>query len=112
MTRFSTCENSNPKSPGGSCPQRADHGLRLFFGSAMLLSIFLGVAAIWQRDFAAHGNWMLRGYTIGMGAGTQALTLMAGELSVGPPRKLSRALLMGAGNLAVAGALYEAFLIE
>lgn len=81
------------------------YGLRLFFGSAMLLSILLGVAAIWRRDFAQHGDWMLRGYAIGMGAGTQALTLMTGEMIAGPPTEFSRALLMGAAwviNLAVA----------
>jgi len=81
------------------------YGLRLLFGSAMLLSILLGVAAIRRRDFAQHGDWMLRGYAIGMGAGTQVLTLMAGALIVGPPSELSRALLMGAAwviNLAVA----------
>ncbi len=61
------------------------YGLRLLFGSAMLLSILLGVAAIRRRDFAQHGDWMLRGYAIGMGAGTQMLTLMAGELIIGPP---------------------------
>jgi len=40
-----------------------------------------------------------------MGAGTQPLTLMVGELIGGPPSELSRALLMGAAwviNLAVA----------
>lgn len=81
------------------------YGLRLLFGSAMLLSILLGVAAIPRRDFARHGDWMLRGYAIGMGAGTQVLTLAAGELLAGPPSELSRALLMGAAwaiNLAVA----------
>lgn len=81
------------------------YGLRLFFGSAMLLSILLGVAAIRRRDFAQHGNWMLRGYAIGMGAGTQALILMAGDMIVGPPSEFSRAVLMGAAwviNLAVA----------
>jgi uncharacterized membrane protein len=81
------------------------YGLRLLFGSAMLLAILRGVAAIWQRNFAQHGAWMLRGYAIGIGAGTQALTLMAGEMIAGPPDKLRRALLMGAGwviNLAVA----------
>ena len=80
-------------------------GLRLLFGSAMFLSILLGVAAIRRRDFAQHGHWMLRGYAIGMGAGTQALVLMAGEMIVGPPSMLSRALLMGTAwviNLAVA----------
>ena len=48
---------------------------------------------------------MLRGYALGMGAGTQPLTLLAGALIVGPPSELSRALLMGAAwaiNLAVA----------
>ena len=49
--------------------------------------------------------WMMRGYAIGLGAGTQALILMAGELIAGPPSEFSRALLMGAAwviNLAVA----------
>ena len=81
------------------------YGLRLLFGSAMLASILLGVAAIWRRDYTRHGDWMLRGYAIGMGAGTQALVLMAGEMIVGPPSMLSRAMLMGAAwiiNLAVA----------
>ena len=48
---------------------------------------------------------MMRGYAIGLGAGTQVLTLAAGELIAGPPSELSRALLMGAAwviNLAVA----------
>jgi hypothetical protein len=53
----------------------------------------------------AHRAWMSRAYAIGLGAATQMLTLTAGELVVGPPTELSRALLMGAGwliNLAVA----------
>ena len=81
------------------------YGLRLLFGSAMLLSILLGVAAIRRRNFAQHGNWMLRGYAIGLGAGTQALTLAFGAAILGPPNEFSRALLMGAAwviNLAVA----------
>jgi hypothetical protein len=48
---------------------------------------------------------MMRGYAIGLGAGTPVLTLLVGELIAGPPSELSRALLMGAGwviNLAVA----------
>jgi uncharacterized membrane protein len=81
------------------------YGLRILFGSAMLLSILLGVAAIRRRDFAQHGNWMLRGYAIGLGAGTQALTLAVGAVILGSPSEISRALLMGAAwviNLAVA----------
>jgi len=81
------------------------YGLRLLFGSAMLLSILLGVAAIQRRDFTQHGDWMLRGYAIGMGAGTQVLTTLPWVLLFGQPGEFPKALLMGAGwviNLAVA----------
>lgn len=81
------------------------YGVRLLFGSAMVGSIVLGVVAIRRRDFVGHGVWMMRGYALGLGAGTQVLTLMAGELIAGPPSEFSRALLMGAAwviNLAVA----------
>jgi len=81
------------------------YALRLLFGSAMVLSIVLGFAAIRRRDVIRHRAWMTRAYAIGLGAGTQVLTLAAGELIAGPPSELSRALLMGAGwviNLAVA----------
>ncbi|MFN8446636.1 MAG: DUF2306 domain-containing protein [Caldilineaceae bacterium] len=78
---------------------------RLLFGSAMLLSILLGIAAIRRRNYAQHGDWMLRGYAIGMGAGTQVLTGMVAAMFVDPPTETSRALLMGSAwviNLAVA----------
>ncbi len=79
--------------------------LRLLFSSAMVASILLGVTTILRGDVARHRAWMMRGYAIGLGAGTQVLTLMAGELIAGPPSELNRALLMGVGwviNLAVA----------
>jgi uncharacterized membrane protein len=78
---------------------------RYFFGSAMLVSIGLGVAALLRRDFARHGAWMLRAYAIGMGAGTQVLTHVPWLLIWGEPEELPRAVLMGAGwiiNLLVA----------
>jgi hypothetical protein len=81
------------------------YAFRLLFGSAMVLSIILGFAAIRRRDVIRHRAWMLRAYAIGLGAGTQVLTLLIGELIAGPPVGLSHALLMGAGwaiNLAVA----------
>lgn len=81
------------------------YALRLLFGSGMILSIVLGFTAIRRRDMTAHRAWMMRGYAIGLGAGTQMLTLMVGELIAGPPNEFSHALLMGAGwviNLAVA----------
>jgi uncharacterized membrane protein len=78
--------------------------LRLLFGAAMIASIVLAYTTIRRGDVTQHRVWMMRAYAIGLGAGTQALTLMAGEMIGGPPNELSRALLMGAGwviNLAV-----------
>jgi uncharacterized membrane protein len=71
--------------------------LRLAFGSAMAMSIVLAVDAIRRRDFVAHGVWMIRGYAIGMGAGTQVLTHLPYFVLVGKPDEFSRAVLMGAG---------------
>ncbi len=70
---------------------------RLIFGSAMLLSIALGVVSIWRRDYVNHGNWMMRGYAIGLGAGTQVFTHVPWLLFFGVPDELTRALLMAAG---------------
>lgn len=87
--------------PDGS----TDVPIRLFFGSAMLASIILGLLAIRRRDFVGHGAWMTRGYAVGVGAGTQALVILPWMLVVGTPDELTRALLMAAAwiiNLAVA----------
>ncbi|MCO6000024.1 DUF2306 domain-containing protein [Actinoallomurus rhizosphaericola] len=80
-------------------------GVRLVFGSAMVASMVLGFAAIRRRRVAAHRAWMIRGYAIGLGAGTQVLTQLPWMLMVGPLGKPSKAVLMTAGwliNLAVA----------
>lgn len=71
---------------------------RLIFGSAMVLSIGLGLYAIRRRDFVSHGAWMTRAYAIGLGAGTQVLTHLPWFLLVGAkPGEVARGLLMGAG---------------
>ncbi|MGX1162932.1 putative membrane protein DUF2306 [Arthrobacter sp. SLBN-100] len=78
--------------------------LRLVFGSAMAVSIILGLHAVLRRDFVGHGAWMSRAYAIGVGAGTQALILIVPELLSSPPDVTTRAVLMGAAwviNLAV-----------
>lgn len=80
-------------------------GFRLVFGAAMVLSLALGLVAIRRRDVVRHRAWMVRGYAIGLGAGTQAVVLALGFLLIGTPGEISRALLMGGGwliNLAVA----------
>src|ERR1700730_5029985 len=48
-------------------------GVRLVFGSAMAVSLVLGFTAIRRRDIANHRAWMIRGYAIAQGAGTQVL---------------------------------------
>lgn len=79
--------------------------IRLVVGTAMTLAIVLGFAAARRRDFTTHRGWMIRGYALGMGAGTQAFTLGTWSLAVGQPDRLANALLHLAGwliNLAVA----------
>jgi len=82
------------------------YGFRLLFGSLMALSIVLGLVAIRRREFGQHRAWMMRGYALGLGAGTQVLTLLIGEIALGgAPGEVARGLLMGAAwaiNLAVA----------
>ena len=71
----------------------------------MIVSIVLAFTAIRRGKVKQHRAWMMRGYAIGLGAGTQALVLMVGEMIAGKPGELGRALLMGAAwviNLAVA----------
>ncbi|MGI5268565.1 DUF2306 domain-containing protein [Nonomuraea sp. CA-218870] len=83
---------------------------RLVFGAAMAASIVLGLAAVRRRDFTAHRAWMIRGYAIGLGAGTQAFVLAPYYAIAGPPDALARALLLGAGwviNLIVAEAIIQ-----
>jgi uncharacterized membrane protein len=80
-------------------------GLRLLTGIGMVTALLLAVNAVRRRDFAVHRNWMMRGYAIGIGAGTQVLTNLPWQLAFGAPSPMVRAGLMGAGwaiNLAVA----------
>jgi hypothetical protein len=71
-------------------------GLRVAVAAAMLTSIALGVAAVLRRDIAHHRAWMIRAYALGLGAATQMLVLMIGEMISGePPAELGRSLLMG-----------------
>jgi uncharacterized membrane protein len=78
---------------------------RVLAGSAMVASLVLGFVLVRRRDFAGHRAWMMRGYALGQGAGTQVLTILPWTLLAGTPSVFIRALLMGAAwliNLAVA----------
>lgn len=81
------------------------YATRLAVGGAMLVALSMAIFALRRRAFHAHGDWMIRAYALGMGAGTQVLTHLPWFLLIGPPGPTSRALLMGAGwaiNIAVA----------
>lgn len=78
---------------------------RLVFGSTMIVSIVLAVVAIRRRDVVRHRAWMIRGYAIGQGAGTQVLTNVGWIVIFGTPGEFTRAMLMAAGwviNLVIA----------
>ena len=84
------------------------HAFRIFFGSAMAMSIVLGCLAIWRRAVDRHQNWRLRAYAIGMDAGTQALTQLPLLRPFGAPDEQTLALMVGAAwvlNIAVAACL-------
>jgi uncharacterized membrane protein YozB (DUF420 family) len=89
--------------PDGSGPLL--YASRIVFGSAMVVSIAVGLAAILRRDVQSHRRWMSRGYAIGLGAATQMLTLMVAGIVAGPLNELTHDSLMALSwviNLAVA----------
>ena len=94
--------------PGVDPPASFDgpfvYAIRLLAGSAMALFLLLGLAAVLRRDIPRHRAWMMRGFALGLGAGTQVLTHLPWFLFPGLQGELARTLSMGAGwaiNLAV-----------
>jgi len=71
--------------------------LRLVVGTAMTMAVLRGVLAVREHDYAAHGAWMMRGYALGMGAGTQVFTHLPWFVAVGAPGETSRFVLMALG---------------
>ncbi len=82
------------------------YGIRMLFSAWMVLTIVLGTAAIYRRDFNNHGVWMTRAYAVGAGGSTQVFT--AAPLFLFFPEylnDLTRAISLGAGwviNFAIA----------
>lgn len=86
-----------------------DRGLlavtRVLFGSAMAAALVLAFLAARRRDFSAHRAWMMRGYAIGVAAGTQVFTLGPLLVLFEAPGPVARTVGHAAGwliNLAVA----------
>jgi len=71
---------------------------RLVFGTAMLASLVIGTDALRRRKYSEHGNWMIRAYAIGLGAGTQVITHLPWFILVDlKPGLTPRAIMMGLG---------------
>lgn len=56
---------------------------RLVFGIAMAMCLVLGLLAIRSRDITRHRAWMIRAYALGLGAGTQVVTIGLGQAALG-----------------------------
>lgn len=79
--------------------------MRLVLGPAMAAAIVVAFLAIRRGDVRTHSAWMTRAYAIGLGAGTQLLTLLPWTVAFGVPSQTMHSVLMGAAwaiNLAVA----------
>ncbi|MEO8527652.1 MAG: DUF2306 domain-containing protein [Pseudolysinimonas sp.] len=78
---------------------------RWIFGLGMIASILLALRAVLRRDFSTHRAWMMRGYAIGIGAGTQLFTFLAWLLIAGAAADATKPVPMIAGwviNLVIA----------
>ena len=56
---------------------------RLLFGLAMITCLVLGFRTVRARDFRSHRAWMIRAYALGLGAGTQVVTIGLAEATLG-----------------------------
>lgn len=70
---------------------------RFLFGIAMTLCLLVGVFWARKRNFPRHQAWMMRGYAIGMGAGTQVVLFIPWVMLMAPPDAYARALILGVG---------------
>lgn len=77
---------------------------RLLFGCAMAACLVLGLLRVLARDVHAHRGWMIRAYALGLGAGTQVVTIGVAESTFGPSTVVTDAATVAgwAVNLAVA----------
>lgn len=79
--------------------------IRVVFGASWIVALVLGFAAVRRRDFVSHRAWMIRGYAVGMGAGTQVFTSLLWFAALGTPGEFGTAMVMLAGwliNIALA----------
>lgn len=86
--------------------------LRVAVVVALAGALLLGTRAARERDFRAHGAWMMRAYALALGAGTQVFTHLLLLDGLGMTGETARTLAMAGGwaiNLAVAEGILLAF---
>ena len=71
--------------------------VRLVAGAAMAVALVLGVVAAIRRRIPQHRAWMIRGYALGLAAGTQVLTSLPLVATGAAPTDLTRTVSMTAG---------------
>ena len=99
--------NTFPTVPGN--PDQI-YGFRIVFGLGWILCLLLGLAAAMRRDIPTHRAWMMRGYAIGLGAGTTVFTFGFWLLIGGTDSPMASTLANFSGwaiNLAVAEVLIQ-----
>lgn len=69
--------------------------IRWVVGVAMVFCLSWGLWQVLQRNIKAHKAWIMRGYALGIGAGTQVLVFIPWILVMGEPSPLTGELLMG-----------------
>ncbi len=86
---------------GGAPPASFDgpylYAIRVLVALGMTLFLLLGYSAVRRRNIKDHRAWMMRGYALGIGAGTQALTHIPWFLFPSIQGELARTIFMGAG---------------
>lgn len=59
------------------------YGVRLLIGASMIFSITQAWIAIRRKDVPSHRAWMIRGYALGQGAGTQVFVMIPAGILLG-----------------------------
>ena len=73
------------------------NAVRLLVGVAMVVFLLFGVLSLLAGDPRRHGDYMMRAYALGLGAGTQVLVFAPVLIVSGMPGGLTRGLMMAAG---------------
>ncbi|MFC7535238.1 DUF2306 domain-containing protein [Actinoplanes sp. GCM10030250] len=85
-----------PRSPADSALLAV---IRVAVAAAMVTFLVLGYRAVRRREFTRHRAWMIRGYAIGLGAGTQAFTQAPWLILIGTLTPAGKVVTLTAGWL-------------